>query len=77
LQSLHEFDSLGLLNKLLHWPVAVNVVLNVVSERLELVLGRLEVQDGVVLLEPLLLLVEVVLANLRWQRKTLRLILQV
>jgi hypothetical protein len=77
LEMLHECDALRLLNVLLHGSVAVDVVLQVVGERLKLILGRLKVQDVVVVVEPMLFLSEEVFTDLRRKCEVLGVALEV
>ena len=64
MKTLHKCNTGVLLYVLLHGSIGVNVILDLVSERLKLVLDGFEVEDVDVLGEPLLLEVEEALSNL-------------
>ena len=67
LEALQEGDTSILVNELLHGPIVVNVILDLVGVGLELVLDGLKVKDVLVLSEPLLLNVEEALSDRRGQ----------
>lgn len=72
LKALHKGDTCVLLDVLFHGAIGIDVVLDLVGERFELVLDSLEVKDVEVLGEPLVLEVEEVLSHLRSKRVGLR-----
>lgn len=75
-QSLQQVGAGVFIDVLLEGAVAVNVVLHVVGERLELVLDGLEVKDVLILIEPLLLQVGEVVSRLRRESERLRVSLE-
>ena len=63
-QSLHEVNARLFIYVLLKRTIVVNVVLDVIGERLKLIFGSLKVKNSLILIEPLFFKVCEVITNL-------------